>query len=392
MKKVLAIVLAVVLLAMGLGAGIASADGLVTQGELSSGGGDPPMPLDGTWVILDEIMTAPAFFTGPWTWTSDYAVKFTISDLYVVTDQFNVYDNNVLVTTTPAKPDWDVLGLADPFTSPPWTGDPNVALADGRFCSAVLYFAPGSHSITIEDIHIPPVSVGGAPFPDGTVAFKAEVQDLGVLKHYTYTDVCFEQDNDLDGEFNEDPIDTIDNDGDGLIDEDPVDCPEGTKLGTPLPMDAEGNYLLEAVLKKNGRVSSYNPGQYYAVSTVNVRVDVDELTIAENFCACADISALNPKKGGGSVVIVAIVDDVAYQILDAKSDEVSVDDCIARAVLEDVPAGATILMYVKFGPRMKGEEWGGPYECENWNLAWVVEAEEFGASASLKLILKETGD
>jgi len=38
----------------------------------------------------------------------------------------------------------------------------------------VIYFASGSHSIDIEDIHIPPVSVGGQPFIDGTVAFKAE--------------------------------------------------------------------------------------------------------------------------------------------------------------------------------------------------------------------------
>lgn len=132
------------------------------------------MPLDASWVVLDEVMDPGDYFSGPWEWDELYPVRFTITDLYVVSDQFEVYDNGALVATTPAKPDWDDLGFADPFDSPPWTNNADVALADGRFSSAVLYFGPGAHSITIKDIHIPPVTAGGAPFPDGTVAFKAE--------------------------------------------------------------------------------------------------------------------------------------------------------------------------------------------------------------------------
>jgi hypothetical protein len=133
------------------------------------------MFLDGTWVILDENMTAPAFFSGgPWTWDSDLPVKFTITDLYVVTDIFKVYDGGSFVIETPNIPDWDVLGFTDPYFSPPYTVDPDAALASGYFSSAVINFASGSHSIDIEDIHIPPLTAGGNPFPDGTVAFKAE--------------------------------------------------------------------------------------------------------------------------------------------------------------------------------------------------------------------------
>jgi hypothetical protein len=134
---------------------------------------DPEMPLDGTWVRLIEVMTAPAFFTGTYTWNSPLPVKFTITDWAVVTDIFEVYDFGNLVETTPSLPDWYALGLPDPLTSPPWTVNPDVALADGRFSSAVIPFAPGAHSITIRDIHIPPKSQGGSPFVDGTVAFKA---------------------------------------------------------------------------------------------------------------------------------------------------------------------------------------------------------------------------
>ena len=132
-----------------------------------------PMPLDGTWVILDEIMTAPAFFSGPWTWDSDLPVEFTITDLYVVTDWFRVHDWGIPVKDTPNLPDWDVLGFLDPYDVPPWEGDPDLALTSGYFSSAVIYFASGSHSIDIEDLHIPP-TLGGPPFSDGTVAFKAE--------------------------------------------------------------------------------------------------------------------------------------------------------------------------------------------------------------------------
>jgi hypothetical protein len=178
MKKLLAIVLTVALLSLGLGAGIVIAADPPSQTgdamELSLAGADPPMPLDGTWVILDEYMDVGDFFTGPYTWTSDYLIRFTVTDIYVVSDQFAVYDDGGLVVTTPAMPDWDDLGFSDPYDSPPWTDDPDVALADGRFSSAVMYFGPGSHSIDIRDIHIPPTTAGGEPFPDGTVAFKAE--------------------------------------------------------------------------------------------------------------------------------------------------------------------------------------------------------------------------
>ena len=232
-----------------------------------------------------------------------------------------------------------------------------------------------------------------------------EVPSIEVEKHYSYTNVCFEKDNDLDGLFNEDPIDfdpitglPIDNDLDGLFNEDPVDCPGGTELGDLLPMDGD-DYVLEAVVHpKNNKVKSYNPGQYYAVSTVEVLVDVDKLTIFEDWSDCFEISALNPPKGGGSVVIVQVgpVGDVAYQILDATSVAVEVDivNFTAKATIDNVLAGTTILMYVKFGPGLKGQDWNPPYECENFNMASVVETptlpeDWIEATANLILIAKD---
>ena len=179
MKKLLYLI--VIMLVLGL---LLPAAAVADESQSQSGGMMFPLAtgmfLDGTWVILDEYMIAPAFFSGgPWTWNSILPVKFTITDLYVVTDIFNVYDGGSFVIETPTKPDWDVLGSADPF-DPPWESNPDTALASGYFSSAVIYFASGSHSITIEDIHIPPVSMGGAPFPDGTVAFKAELSEVAI--------------------------------------------------------------------------------------------------------------------------------------------------------------------------------------------------------------------
>ncbi len=144
-----------------------------------------PLPLDGHWVKLDEVMRPGTFFgrwtspdLTPWEYTfnSPDSVLFTITDWAVVSDRFEVYDNGGLVPilTTPLMPDWPALGAGTSQTSPPYTLDPDVALASGDFSSGTILFAPGAHSITIRDIHIPEMD-NGQTYSDGTVAFKATV-------------------------------------------------------------------------------------------------------------------------------------------------------------------------------------------------------------------------
>ena len=124
-----------------------------------------PMPLDGTWITLDEFMDEGDYFTGipdgvpgPWEWNSPVAVVFDITDYLVVTDVFEVYDNGVLRLTTPSLPNWDALG-GGPFDAP-YTNDPDVAWATPEFSKGSILFAPGNHSITIRDIGIPPLGDG----------------------------------------------------------------------------------------------------------------------------------------------------------------------------------------------------------------------------------------
>ena len=281
-------------------------------------------------------------------------------------------------------------------------GDPNFRDEDLE-CDTNTFAAQSKHVMWSKEAYSPmrahafeiefgSCGVGGVP-----------AEDVEVTKDYRFTDVCFERDNDLDGQFSEDPVDWVDNDRDGLIDEDPIDCPDGTSLGTLLPQDEAENYVVEAVLKRNGTVSSYNPGQYYAVSTVEVLTDLDTLWISEHYGDCTEdpkkLSALSPEQGGGSVVIVEVgPDGVVKQIADANSPNVEITDDNtngvpdnAEAHLENVAADTTILMYVKFRPGLKGLPLPGEElrVCENTNSAQTVEdGPEVIATANLRVIPK----
>ena len=219
-----------------------------------------------------------------------------------------------------------------------------------------------------------------------------------VEKHWSYTDVCFQQDNDGDGLYDEDPINfdadgnAIDDDIDGLYNEDPVECDGEYSLGTPLPI-IDDMYQLEATVKK-GKIRNINPGQFYAVSTVTVLPDLDTLEIYEKYVDVIDkgIGALNPKKGGGKVVVVQMVDGIPRQILDAMDDEVVVDPAGAALVtLEDVEAG-TYMVYVKFAPTLKGADWETVVkEATNYNcyLAEVEGLDEQDDCAEAMIVVVE---
>ena len=143
-----------------------------------------PLPIGGPWVVLDQMMSVGDFFTAPdggTVWTLNCPASgcdFVITDFAVVTDQFKVFDGGVLIATTPLMPDWFGIGATDPFESPPFTLDPDIAFASGNFSSLVIALGAGAHSLEISDIHIPPIAVDGPPFPDGTVAFKATIATI----------------------------------------------------------------------------------------------------------------------------------------------------------------------------------------------------------------------
>jgi hypothetical protein len=193
---------------------------------------------------------------------------------------------------------------------------------------------------------------------DMVYSFSPQVE---VDKVWTMTNVCFEKDNDRDGQLSEDWLDGLDNDGDGLIDEDPDEC-EVTQTGTVIDE-------LEALLKGN-KIHTVTPGQFYAMSNVTISTPVDELIIEEDWGDCCDMLELNPKKGGGQVIVVYWNGADWEQIYDAEDPEVAVNATIgtAEVTLTDVEAG-TYLVLVKFSPKpLKGETLDGQ-SCENINSA-----------------------
>jgi hypothetical protein len=150
-----------------------------------------PLPLDGSWTTLDVFMNPGDFFTDTlngspnlagattWTWTSGGSVSLDVTDWLVASDQFNIYDNGSLVGTSTAGTQWEnIVGcpVLNNDQSPVchWTFLPDVAFADPTFGKVSLVFAPGSHSIAIQDIHIPIDSATGVTSLDGTVAFRAQ--------------------------------------------------------------------------------------------------------------------------------------------------------------------------------------------------------------------------
>ncbi len=144
----------------------------VLQTPVNPGLAEPaPQP---QWTIFSESMAVGDFFSPTWTFDVSYDLSLQITDLYVASDRFEVYDNGNLILTTPAVLDWDGLGAADAFVSPPFEYDPNQAFSSGLFSAASTVLGPGPHAITIRDIHIPPTSAGGPAFADGSVAFKVE--------------------------------------------------------------------------------------------------------------------------------------------------------------------------------------------------------------------------
>ncbi len=124
-----------------------------------------PLALDGSWTVLQETMKSGDFFTGSWSWSSSRSVRLDITDLYVITDVFEVYDKGVSVFTTPSLPDYAALGI-DPV-APPYTSDPDVAWVTDEYSKGSYLFGAGSHAITIKDVSIP------TDFSTGTTAFRA---------------------------------------------------------------------------------------------------------------------------------------------------------------------------------------------------------------------------
>jgi len=155
-----------------------------------------------------------------------------------------------------------------------------------------------------------------------------------------------------------------------------------------LPMDSE-TFLLYG--DEKGKKTVVTPGQYFAVSVVDVP-DERDIRVVEDFSDCTDIGEVSPNKVPGGVQVV---------LIDSNGDVHDIDDDLAAGIggsidlgagsaivhVEDVPAGSQLRVLVKFQPSEEKGIIGS--ECTNSELL-VDEAGEVisEATADLQIVQK----
>jgi hypothetical protein len=134
------------------------------QGTLNAGPGDPVLPANGVWQgDFDEFIGgAGGFFNESWDIVGPTQVQIT--DIYVPGDEFNIYDNGVLVGSSSAVADWNTYE-ANAYASPPYTGDPGTAWASPAFSHYEGDFVAGD-VITIQE------AVEPSGFTDSTYSIR----------------------------------------------------------------------------------------------------------------------------------------------------------------------------------------------------------------------------
>lgn len=129
------------------------------------------VPVDGSWIVLNELMTANSFYSPIFTYSSATPVQLDVTDLFVVSDTNEVYLDFAFFGVTPTLPDWQSLVPAVGPLDPPYTADPAIAWTRPEFSKQSFLLPAGNHTLTFRNVHIP-LDEDGQPFADGTMAFR----------------------------------------------------------------------------------------------------------------------------------------------------------------------------------------------------------------------------
>mgnify|MGYP003572181689 FL=1 len=148
----------------------------------------------------------------------------------------------------------------------------------------------------------------------------------------------------------------------------------------PLPRNAEEDYVLLG--KQLRRKTVINPRQYFAVSNIEVIQDQDVL-VREDFSDCTDIGTVNPFSVPGGVQVVLVdasgdVYDIGGELANGNGGWIELYPTYADVYVENVPAGSTLRVMVKFQPLDELGMIGR--SCTNYE---ILLDEEISASAVL---------
>jgi len=100
---------------------------------------------------------------GAFTFVSDSWTDLKVTDAFGTGDQFQVYDDGVLIGTT-----------STPTDAPDWTDDFDVAYTSPLWSSGLFPLAPGSHAITLFAV-VSPLEVGSGGLRVDAVPVPAAV-------------------------------------------------------------------------------------------------------------------------------------------------------------------------------------------------------------------------
>ncbi len=138
------------------------------------------------------------------------------------------------------------------------------------------------------------------------------------------------------------------------------------KLGTLLPIDpASGKFIIEVLTNEDNVVLDIIPSEYYSVVTITANQDIPALGIHDDFSDCADrdeapnLSILDPDNIPGGVAVVFVdnegnVFDITDELLSMDrvyfrdNTDNGVNDTAIAVLLNNIPAGSKVLLYVKF--------------------------------------------
>jgi len=155
---------------------------------------------------------------------------------------------------------------------------------------------------------------------------------------------------------------------DCLVEERPreIDIPTDEVLAEPLPESGD-KYIAEATTVKN-KVKNVTPGAFYALTTIEINVDLDSLTVDEIYADCYDgqdlIKFVSKNKVSRNVKIaVADSDGVVTELSDDIYDEIGgkinvINNSHAEIEITDsdnLKAGNTVYVLVKFQHDLKNE-------------------------------------
>ena len=173
-------------------------------------------------------------------------------------------------------------------------------------------------------------------------------------------------------------------------------------LADPLDQDNDDKYLVFAqVHKKNDAFSNTNPGAFYALTTIDVITDVDGLRVWENYDDCTDQDGLSPSAGEDLLGLLPHnknnpIQSVKAAIAAPNGDVLEITDDLLDSgaitsgngfaesahvdILQEIPAGSTVYVLVKFRDDLKGFDTGDGFfdgMCDNNEMvSELVEVED----------------